>query len=576
MHVFHQIKERINTCLQTLCESFPEISVEPPKNPSHGDIATNAAMVIAKNLGKKPIEIASELIALFKQDIEISNYVKEFSIAAPGFINMFLNKNVLHAFLSDLNKSGLQTFDSNLNIGKNKKVNIEFASPNPTGPMHIGHARGAIYGDVLCRLFKKCGFEVTAEYYVNDAGSQIDTLVKSLYIRYKQLLGEKIELSNECYPGQYLIDAAQKLQKVFGNDLQMNDAKLRRWAIDEMMFLIRVDLQKLGVKHDVFTSEQSLIERGLVSEAIQILTEKGLIYHGVLEKPKGNADDWEPREQLLFRSTNYGDDADRAIVKSDGTYAYFASDVALHLNKLKRGYDELFLLLGADHIGYVKRISATVQAMSDNNKTVHVLINQLVNILKNDKPIRMSKRKGNFVTVDDVLDEISPDVLRVAMLMQRNNVVIDIDCDKLVEQSKDNPFFYIQYAHTRIASVIRNAYSERVWAENELHYQMKEELNYELLNSESELEIIKYMMQCPRMIELAITHREPHRITYYLYELANRFHSMWNDGIIKSDMRFILKDNIELSHARIGLLCGIATILAIGLEVIGVKPMLKM
>lgn len=585
MHIFQIIKTRIVYAIESLLESKNslEVSIEIPKNSEHGDVSTNAAMVISKFCNDKPAE---RLVKIMREDEILSDIIRDFTIAGPGFINMYFKEEVLHKFLFTLQTLQWKAFESDLNIGKNKKINIEFVSANPTGPMHIGHARSAIFGDVMCRLFRACGFDVTAEYYMNDAGSQIDTLVKSLYIRYRQLLGDEITIPDDCYPGEYLIDAAQKLKNERGDDLKKNDPYVREFAINEMMSLIKSDLEKLRVKHDIFTSEAELVKHGMVEKAIKLLESKGLIYYGTLEQPKGQTDDdWEPREQLLFESTKYGDDSDRAILKSDGTYSYFASDVALHYDKLQREYSELFLLLGADHAGYITRIRAAVKAMSDGKVNVNVIINQLVNIYKNGKPIRMSKRKGNFVTVDDLLNELSQDILRFAMLTQKNGTVIDLDCDKLVEKSKDNPFFYIQYAHTRVCSILRNAYKSDICSENEIFIlEEKSEIKYfcemnvdfSVLKTDLELNLIKLLVQFPRVIELSVNHIEPHRIAYYLYELANKLHSLWHAGVESESMKCVIKENILLSRARVALVHSVALVIYYGLKIIGVKPLLEM
>ncbi len=588
MHIFNIVKNRINLAIQKITRQVLEIAVEPPKSREYGDIATNAAMVLTRALGSKPMDIATKLVEILESDQEFTHYVEKVGIVAPGFINMHLKKSSLYEFLSDLNQNGADAFNEDLKIGNNNKINIEFVSANPTGPMHIGHARSAIYGDVTCRLLKKCGFNVTAEYYINDAGAQIDTLIESLYIRYRQFLGDDIAIPEGCYPGEYLIDTAKKLKSERGNRVNIGDQYLRRFAVNEMMNLIKQDLKALGVHHDIFTSEEFLIKRGLVEEAMEMLESRGLMYHGILEKPKGKADeDWESREQLLFKSTAFGDDSDRAIIKSDGSYSYFASDVALHLDKLRRGYDELFLVLGADHAGYVTRIRAAVKTLSDNRFDMQVIVNQLVNIYKDGQPIRMSKRKGNFVTVSDLLDELNPDILRFAMLMQKNNTVIDIDCEKMLEKSKDNPVFYIQYAHTRVASIIRNAHKSNIFSAEEISVERVEDklvykfhpnsdIDYSLLDSEIEMELIKNLIEFPRVMEMAARHKEPHRINYYLYELANHLHGMWHAGVADEKMRCIIEDNLSLSRARVSLVYSVALVIFCGLDIIGVKPLLEM
>ncbi len=590
MHIFNRIKCRVQIAIEQLIKYQTEVefSVESPKKPEYGDIATNAAMVITKMIAKKPVEIAQDLVEILKQDDVLNSLVRCFSVVAPGFINLYLKNDVLYNFLENLNDNGINTFEEDINIGNGKKINLEFVSTNPTGPMHIGHARSAIYGDITCKLLRKCGFDVTTEYYINDAGAQIDKLVESLYVRYLQLKGEDIDLTQVSYPGEYLICAAKKLMNQYGNDLDVNSPKLRQFAVDEMMNLIKLDLAKLGVKHDIFTSEIQLIKNGLVEKAISFLDSKNLLYKGMLEKPKSDTEsDWEPHEQLLFKSTEFGDDSDRALLKSDGSYTYFASDVALHMDKIRRGYDQLYLVLGADHAGYVTRIKSSVKAMTDNTMDLNVIINQLVNIYKDGKPIRMSKRKGNFVTVDNILEEISSDMLRFAMLSQKNGTVLDIDCDKLLEQSNDNELFYIQYAHTRIVSIIRNAYKHEIFYQNEIYitaekakvkynFSPKTKIHYSLLQSEIDLDIIKTLVAFPRLLELSAKHKEPHRISYYLYNLAHKLHSLWHAGVVDHNMRCIIDDNIALSRARISLIYGVALVICYGLEIIGIEPLVEM
>lgn len=590
MYIFNIIKSRIQSAIEKLTKegALLEFSVERPKNVEHGNISTNGAMVIAKPLGKKPLEVAEDLVEILKQDDAAIDLIESFSVVAPGFINIFLKKAVLYNFTEKLASEGEEAIDRDINIGNGIKINLEFVSANPTGPMHIGHARSAIYGDVTSRLLRKCKFDVTTEYYINDAGSQIDKLVQSLYIRYKQLQGEQMDLPEGCYPGEYLIDAARKLLAEYGNDLAENDVHLRKFAIDEMMSLIKNDLSKLGVKHDIFTSEAQLIRDGQVEKAITLLESKNLLYRGTLERPKsGEDEDWEPREQLLFKSSAFGDDSDRALIKSDGSYSYFASDVALHMDKINRGYNELYLVLGADHAGYVTRIRSSVRAMTDNKMDLKVIVNQLVNIYKDGKPIRMSKRKGNFVTVDDILEYISCDILRFAMLAQKNGTVLDIDCDKLLEQSSDNPLFYIQYAHTRIVSIIRNSWKNEIFSQDEISitksgeglkyiFAPKDKIDYRLLQSEIDLNIIKTLLDFPRLIELSAKHKEPHRITYYLYELSHKLHGLWHSGVVDSNMRCIISNNVALSRARISLIYSLSLVIKYGLEIIGIEPLVEM
>jgi arginyl-tRNA synthetase len=584
MQIFNLVKER----LERISPVKVDFSVERPKNKKNGDLATNLALILAKEMKSNPLNQANELLELLKKDPELNNLVEKFELAPPGFINFYLKDTTNYLFLEKLQRTGTKAFDGFVKLGNNKKINLEFCSANPTGPLHLGHARSAIFGSILARILEEVGYQVTKEYYINDSGSQIDILVKSLYIRYRQEIGDQVSLPDGCYPGSYLIEVAKKMREKFGDKLEFHYAvkNIRIFALEEIMKLIKEDLSKLGVEFDLFTSEENLLKSGLVEEALSILEEQNLIYHGVLEKPKGKVEEWDAREQLLFRSKRFGDELDRPLVKSDGSYAYFAPDLALHLEKLRRGYDKMILILGADHGGYVSRIKAAVSALSGGTKDIEILLNQLVNLYKGGQLVRMSKRKGNFITVEEVLEELPAELLTFAMMMQKNGTILDLDCDKLLEQSKDNPLFYINYAHTRVASLIRKTYEKGFYSEEEIsikegdpyliyHFNPKEPIKYQLLDKEEELDLIKFFMEYPKILEQAALHYEPHRINYYLYDLANKLHNLWQEGVSDHSRKAITEDK-DLTRARVSLFYTGALLIGLGLELFGIKPQLEM
>ena len=602
-------------------------SVELSKDKSHGDVATNIAMVLTSKIRNElsrnisdfgnldnntrinTIEIAKKLA---KKLSESSTYVISAEVAGPGFINLSMSNEFWHEFLEKSNIIGMEYGRSEL--GHGEKINIEFVSANPTGPMHIGHARGAIYGDTLARLLEIVGYNIEREYVINDAGRQVQVLAMSLWIRYQQACGADIVIPNECYPGSYLCDIAHKLKDLKGESLLGSKYEdiatfLKEFAMDEIMAMIKEDLAGLDVAFDLFSSEQKdVIDKGKVEEAIEYLKSKDLIYFGLLEQPKGKAsDDWEPREQWLFRSTAFGDESDRAIIKADGSYTYMTPDMAYHKTKIDRGATKLITLLGADHGGYVKRICSSVKAISDNKAEMKILIMQLVNLLDDGVPVKMSKRAGKFLTVKDVLNELGKDILRFIMLMRKGDTVLDLDFTKAKEQSKENPAFSVQYAHTRAASILRKALADGIIADGEMEikdsgsvnqtigimdgpqakskgrhnlihygYQPQNEIRYEFLTSESDINLIKQMAMLPKTIEAAANNYEPHRIAYYLQDLAASLHGAWNMGVNNDDLRFIIMENIELSRARVALVYGVAKTIGICLGIMGIKPMLEM
>ncbi len=551
--------------------ALDKIEATPPRDSAHGDVATNAAMVIAAQSGKNPREIAGLLLP----HIQAFSGVLAVEIAGPGFINITLDPAVWQRAMLDILASGLGYGNSALGEGKN--VNVEYVSANPTGPMHVGHGRGAVFGDALATLLMKAGYNVTKEYYINDAGAQVDKLAESAYLRYREACGEAIgDIPAGLYPGEYLIAVGEALRQLHGDTLLASERDewlpvVRDYALGAIMEMIKDDLSALGITHDVFTSEREMTLAGKVEEAVALLERKGLIYTGVLEAPKGKApDDWEPRPQTLFKSTQFGDDVDRAIKKSDGSWTYFAPDIAYHYDKCKRGFDLLIDVFGADHGGYVKRIKSAVHALSDGKVAVEVKLMQMIKLLRGGQPAKMSKRAGNFVTIREVVDEVGKDVLRFIMLTRKNDAPLDFDFAKVMEQSKDNPVFYVQYAHARTRSIMRNAASE-VPEALPLARQADASL-VSRLSHPAELALIKLMCSWPRVVEQAAIACEPHRIAFYLQDLAAAFHGLWNQGNDDLSLRFLQKNDIEMTAAKLVLVQAVSIVVASGLMVLGVEP----
>ena len=577
MNIFHHIREKVEKALKTLAgrgvlpqdTDLSRITVEAPRDPAHGDVTTNAAMVLAKPAGRKPRDLAEEIAALLREDADIENV----DIAGPGFINMRLSA----AFWPRLMDAVLELGEAygRSDLGKGLKVNVEYVSANPTGPLHVGHCRGAVFGDALANLLEETGHDVTREYYINDAGAQVDVLARSAFLRYREALGEDIgEIPAGLYPGAYLKPVGKALAEKYGNGLRdMPEEEwlpiVRDFAIDAMMEMIRDDLAALGITHEVFFSERTLHESGLIDETIRELRERGLVYEGRLPPPKGKPpEDWEDREQLLFRATEFGDDIDRPLVKSDGSYTYFAADVAYIRDKLARGFRQLVYVLGADHGGYVKRLQAVNRALSGGEAELIARLCQLVKLFRGGEPVRMSKRAGDFVTLRDVVDEVGPDVVRFMMLTRKNDAPLDFDFEKVTEQSRDNPVFYVQYAHARICSVLRNAREEL----GEKVLASAGQPDWSLLKDEAEMAVVRRIGEYPRMLEAAARAHEPHRIAFYLQDLAADFHALWNKGKESPHLRFILKDQVDLSLTRLAFLRAIRYCLANGLHLLGVRP----
>ncbi|MDA0239526.1 MAG: arginine--tRNA ligase [Proteobacteria bacterium] len=580
MNLFHQIKDDVIAVLDGLAASgglpagldYARISVEPPRDVSHGDISTNAAMVLAKPAGMNPRELAGSIA----EGMATLEFVTNTDVAGPGFINLTLTDNFWRQRLLDILRLGTDYGSST--VGEGRVVNVEYVSANPTGPMHVGHGRGAVVGDALASLLAKAGFKVTREYYINDAGAQVDALARSAHWRYREALGEALgEMPEGLYPGDYLVDVGADLAKAEGDKWQNADEgewlePIRDTVIDAMMALIRDDLAALGVEHDVFSSERKLVAAGAVDEVLTTLTERGLIYTGTLEPPKGKLpDDWEERPQTLFRSTNFGDDVDRPIKKSDGSWTYFATDMAYHLDKVKRGYPSMIDVWGADHGGYVKRVTAAVKALTDGEGALDVQLCQMVNLSEDGQPVKMSKRAGTFVTLREVIDRVGKDVVRFIMLTRKNDASLDFDLAKVTEQSRDNPVFYVQYSHARCRSVLRHA--TEMFCESELTPEALQAASLDRLGDVAELALIKSMAEWPRMVEAAAEAHEPHRVAYYLQELSAAFHALWTKGAREDEtLRFINSEDKELTLARLALVQALAFVIASGLEVMGVVP----
>lgn len=552
-----------------------KVVVEPPRDAAHGDITTNAAMVLAKPAGKSPREIAGHLCTAIEQHEDVASA----EIAGPGFVNLRICKTFWPGFMRSVLADGEKFAESTM--GQGRSVNVEYVSANPTGPLHVGHCRGAVFGDALANLLAATGHDVSREYYINDAGNQIDTLSDSVYLRYLEALGEEIGgIPSGLYPGDYLVPIGKSLANEFGETLKSMDPAQRRSLIKDhstagMMDLIRGDLAALGIHQDVFFSEKILHENGKIAQTVQMMRDAGLVYEGRIPPPKGQLpEDWEDRDQTLFRATQFGDDIDRPLMKSDGSFTYFAADVAYARDKIERGFSELIFVLGADHGGYVKRLKAVTKALSQNKVTADALLCQLVRLFRGGVPVKMSKRAGEFVTLREVVDEVGADVLRFMMVTRKNDAPLDFDFQRVTEQSRDNPVWYVQYAHARIGSAFAKAKLEVGEAATELSDLSEESLL--LLADETEQRIIALIAGWPRAVELAATNREPHRLAFYLYEVAAEFHSYYNKGKDQPQLRFILPKQVHLTQARLALLQMIRYTLASGLNILGVTPVDEM
>nr|WP_111299783.1 arginine--tRNA ligase [Paracoccus saliphilus] len=543
------------------------VTVEPPRDPAHGDMATNAAMVLAKPAGMKPRDIAEKLAARLTDP-----RIAAAEVAGPGFLNLRLSPVVWQQVVAAALKAGLEFGRSNMGAGQ--RVNIEFVSANPTGPMHVGHVRGAVFGDALARLLAFSGHDVTREYYINDGGAQVDVLARSAYERYREANGLEPEIREGLYPGDYLIPVGEALKAEYGSSLLDKPEEdwlvaIRDFATLAMMEQIRGDLAALGVQMDVYSSEKALYGTGKIEAAIARLKDMDLIYHGVLEPPKGKLpEDWEPREQMLFRSSAHGDDVDRPIQKSDGAWTYFAPDIAYHFDKIERGFDKLIDVFGADHGGYVKRMQAAVRALSAGRVPLDVKLIQLVKLYKNGEPFKMSKRAGTFVTLRDVVEEAGADVTRFIMLTRKNDAALDFDFAKVLEQSKDNPVWYVQYASARVHSVLRRAAEAGI----DVGDSALTGADLSVLNHPTELELARKVAEWPRLVEHAARAHEPHRVAFFLYDIASDLHSLWNRGNDDTSLRFVQEGEPATSQGKIALVRAVGVVISSGLAILGVTP----
>ncbi|UWR56734.1 arginine--tRNA ligase [Phaeobacter inhibens] len=580
MNLFTDIRSLVLDCLTAMVDEgtlpegldFANVAVEPPRDAAHGDMATNAAMVLAKPAKMKPRDIADALAGKLAADARVTSA----EVAGPGFLNLRLDRSswqsVLGAVLAEDIKFGRS------DLGAGKRVNVEYVSANPTGPLHVGHTRGAVFGDALASLLDFVGYDVTREYYINDGGGQVDVLARSVYLRYLEAHGQEVAFVDGTYPGDYLVPVGQALKDKVGDAYvdQPEDVwleEIRNFATDAMMDLIRADLASLGIQMDKFFSEKSLYGTGLIESALKSLDDKGLIYEGVLEPPKGKKpDDWEPREQTLFKSTEHGDDVDRPVKKSDGAWTYFAPDIAYHYDKVERGFDMLIDIFGADHGGYVKRMKAAVSALSDGRVPLDIKLCQLVKLFKDGQEFKMSKRAGTFVTLRDVVDAVGPDVTRFMLLTRKNDQGFDFDLDKALEQSKDNPVFYVQYANARICSTLRKAAEAGITTDDATL--AAAELT--LLDDEAQLTVAKKLAEWPRLVEIAARTNEPHRVAFYLYDLASELHGLYHLGKTNEGLRFVNESNPSATHAKMALAKAVSIVISAGLGILGVTPAQEM
>lgn len=585
MNIFEDIRTIVNAELSEMVvsgflpaearEKIAHYTVEAPRDASHGDVSVNAALVLSKIARKNPRELGEALVAAIMKHEDVA----QADVAGPGFVNLRLSSTVWYRAVAAVVDLGDEFGRGSLH--NDHPVNVEFVSANPTGPMHVGHCRGAVFGDSLSNLLEFAGYDVTREYYTNDAGSQIDTLARSAHLRYREALGEDIGgIPEGLYPGDYLIPVGKALAEEFGDQYAKADESAwlhlyKRRSVAAMMDLIRSDLGKLGIQHDVFFSEYSLHESGRIQEMIDVLQEQGHVYRGILQPPKGKEPEgWEPREQLLFRATDFGDDVDRPLQKSNGDFTYFAADIAYHFDKMQRGFNDMIDVFGADHGGYINRIKAAVQALSEGKAELDIKSAQMVRLFKNGEPYKMSKRAGTFVTLADLVEEVGKDVVRFIMLTRKNDAQLDFDLVKVLEQSKDNPVFYVQYAHARICSVLRkmaDAFPDSSFDGDDL-----EGVSLELLSHEDELALMKKLAEWPRLVDAAAKSHEPHRVAFYLYDLAQSLHSLWNRGNDDPGLRFLIEGDLERTQARAVMITAVRQVIANGLKILGVTPVEEM
>ncbi|MFZ9470555.1 MAG: arginine--tRNA ligase [Rickettsiales bacterium] len=591
LNIFQIFRQQLNSTILDIAQKnqisiteneLKSYAIEPTKELSFGDIASNIAMYFAKKFQLSPKDLANQIINQLDKE-----YIEKIEIAGAGFINIFLKNQIFYKVIESINQENEITLP---NLGNNVKVNIEYASPNPTGPMHVGHTRGAIFGDVMAKLMQKVGYDVLKEYYINDAGGQINTLIKSAYIRYIQALGVDVNITENLYPGEYLIQVGEEIKKQFGDSLSKMDfeeyfPKIRDLVLDEMLKIIKSDLQALGIFHDSYFSEKKqLHNQDKITKIIDFLHQKNLIYVGKLSAPKTEKgvgaipEGYEDQDQTLFRSSDFGDDQDRVVLKSDGSPTYFGADLAYLKSKFERGARIFVMPLGYDHAGYVKRLTSACNAITDHQAELKIILCQMVKFVKDGEPLKMSKRAGNFITAKQVLDEIGADALRFIMLTRKNDAPFDFDLNKVVEQSKDNPIFYVQYAHTRCCSVIRNLKNEnpefyqKIFENNQINSKNISSI-LENLDDQNEINLIKKIANYIRIIEMAVHNYEPHKIAFYLQDLSAEFHSLWNKGVENPNLKFILVDDFSKTYARILLINSVKKIIANGLEVFNIKAL---
>jgi arginyl-tRNA synthetase len=564
MDIFAKIKLIIVKALNEINIKDENFIVETPKEKTHGDFATNVALSLFakhKNQFSSPRNFAQKIVEVLKTNESFT----KLEIAGAGFINICVSQNMWNEALEDIISKKL-TFGKN-NLGKGQKINVEFVSANPTGPMHIGHARGACVGDSISRILAKCGYRVTREFYINDAGGQVDVLAKSVYLRYLEANGKDIgPIPAGLYPGEYLKPVAKKLAKKYGSLLKEGDERIKKFSLSQMLILVKKDLEKLGVKHNVFSSEQKIRDSGKLEDAISHLKKLGLVYTGKLEAPKGKeVENYEQENLLLFKSTLFGDDQDRALKKQTGDYTYFAPDVAYHFDKYKRGFKKMILELGADHRGYISRLKAAVKGLSGGKANLEIVIHELVNLYENGQVVKMSKRAGTFFTLADLIKAVGKDAVRFIMLTRKSDQMLDFDLKKTLSATNENPIFYVQYASSRMHSVIRKTKSLKL-----------PKADFSLINSPVEIELIKTLVSFPKILKAACDGLEPHLITYYTIELAAKFHSLWNAGKDDPSLHFIQENNLPLTASRISLIKASLYTLKSTLNLLGVTAVKRM
>ena len=552
-------------------DDIKNISFEFPKEEILGDFSTNAAMVLAGKLKKSPNEIAKSIINLISKNPDIEHV----DMAGKGFINIKIHKKVWQNLVKKIINSKSSYGDAI--IGNNEKINVEYVSANPTGPLHVGHTRGAVFGDTLSNILKKVGYDVSREYYVNDAGEQIDKLARSSFIRYQESCGiESISIPEGLYPGDYLISVGDKIKEIYGHDLLEKEESfwlplVKKISIDEMLIIIKKDLKSLNIEHDVFTSEFDLLNDGFVEKIFNELNDKNLLYEGETSPPKGSdLKEWVKKKHILFRSKNYGDDEDRVVRKHDGSWTYFMPDIAYHKNKSIRGFKKMINVWGADHSGYISRVTSAVNAVTDNKASLEVKVCQLVRLTRGSEVVKMSKRSGSFITLKEMVDEVGRDAVRFMMVTRKNDAPLDFDYELVKEQTKDNPIFYIQYAHARICSVIRKVNEEKLFDTDDVSL-LKSDIS--LLDKKDDIELIKTLSNFPRIIEQAALYREPHRLAFYLKDLASSFHSYWNLGNENTDFKVINKDDVDTSRARLSLIRSAGITISEGLNLLGIEAL---